>query len=339
MSTSKCCFGVISGEKPSDTHKPAIDSKAKLLEDVHATVSAAELMIRLLDLYPLSPRPVDNDCDQATQGNGAGQHCPAADSPQPQAVHQQALWPTPKPSDWHSIELIAVKACMRLEWALSLTSLQRVRAKAVHKLTALLCHLLQCLVAGHLPDLGLDMQKLYKAGLDPVLTAQVDGHAACSGLASAMLSRMAVDSSLMSKDSSTARLIGAVFCKSRTAFSIIWHVCSHRQLAQAELSNLCGSWLRKPHHPTLEVTQHSVLVSSCTQHNSVPDTAVMHSNLCDAETQQPLFSAGKESSAAQAERNGPPAPSALLTATIRVLYLVTAIWRAWGKSSQQQFTM
>ena len=37
--------------------------------------------------------------------------------------------------------------------------------------------------------------------------------------------------------------------------------------------------------------------------------------------QQPCV-AGKESAAAQAEENGPPAPSALLTATTRVLHLV-----------------
>ena len=223
FSTSKCCSGVISGAKPSDTHKPAFDSEAKLLEDVHATNSAAELMIRLLESRPLWPLSLDDDPDQTAEANGAGQYCPAAASTQAQAVHQPALWPTPKPTDWQDIELVAVKACMSLDWALSLSGLPCIPAETSHKLTALLCHLLQCLVAGHLPDRGLDMQKLFKAGLHPILTAQVAGHAACSDLAAALLSRMAVDSSLMSQGSSTARLICSVFCKSRTAISMIWH--------------------------------------------------------------------------------------------------------------------
>ena len=47
----------------------------------------------------------------------------------------------------------------------------------------------------------------------------------------------------------------------------------------------------------------------------------MQSKPCDAETEQWFCIACKESRAAQAEENGPSAPSALLTATTRVLYL------------------
>ena len=195
----------------NNSHQAAVDSIAMLLEDVNATVGAAEIMIRLLELCPPLPiaRPLKDGPNQTTEANGAGQDCPAAASTQAQAVHQPALWPTPKPADGQKMELVAVKACMSLDWALSLTSLPCIPAKAVHEMTALLCHLLQCLVAGHLPDLKMDMQKLFKAGLHPVLTAQVAGHAACSDLAAAMLSRMAVDTSMMLPGSSVA---GKLLC-------------------------------------------------------------------------------------------------------------------------------
>ena len=136
--TSTCCSGVTSGDKSSETHEPDSDGEATLLDDVNATIGAAELMIKLLELCPLSPRSLDDGPNQATEGNGTGQDCPAAASTQPQAVPQQAFWPTPKPTDWQDIERIAVKACMSLNWALSLTGLQHIPAETLHKLTALL---------------------------------------------------------------------------------------------------------------------------------------------------------------------------------------------------------
>lgn len=48
----------------------------------------------------------------------------------------------------------------------------------------------QRLVIGHLPALDLDMQKLFEAGLQPILTAQLAGHTTTCDLTVAMLSRL-----------------------------------------------------------------------------------------------------------------------------------------------------
>ena len=133
-------------------------------------------------------------------------------------------------------------------------------------------------MAGHLPDLGLDMQKLFDAGLHPVLIAQVTRHAARAGLAAAMLSRMAVDSSLMSQGSSSARLICSLFCKSRVAKSIIWHVAHTSQLAQAELPNLFD----KSACSLFRVAQLAVLVSEAPT-VLLLSTVVLLSQLCGAD--------------------------------------------------------
>ena len=71
---------------------------------------------------------------------------------------------------------------------------------SVDGLPGQLCKLIQRLVIGQLPDLDLDMGKLFKAGLLPVLAAQRAGHAAYTGLAVAMLSRLAVDCTLIPEE-------------------------------------------------------------------------------------------------------------------------------------------
>lgn len=195
-------------------HKPARVNEALLLEDMNATLGAADLMIRLMELCPLSPRPLPNDdigalpaqsYNQTTEGNNTRQHCTAAGSTPAPAVHQPSALPTPKPIQWHDIQLVATKACMSLDWALSLRSAQHTPEETLHRLTAVLCQLIQRRVAGHPPDLDLNMKELFKAGLHAVLAAQLEGALMDEDPASAPppseLDPMLVDSSLLKLDS------------------------------------------------------------------------------------------------------------------------------------------
>ena len=196
----------------SSTHRPARDDEGLLLEDVNATIGAADLVIRLPEFRPLSPRPLQDgfggmdtqSYEHTTEGDSTSQPRPGTNaSSQAPALHQRATWPTPKPSGWQDIELVAERACMSLHWALSLRSVHHIPSETVHRLIAILCQLIQHLVAGHLPDLDLDMHKLFKSGLHPILTAQLKGQLADTELVVAMMTRMAIDPDLI-PDSPTA---------------------------------------------------------------------------------------------------------------------------------------
>lgn len=245
-------FAVGVADSKSDSaspHKPAMVNEALLLEDANATLGAADLMIRLLKLRPLSPRPpLDDDFgvlpaqshNQIKEGNNAGQHRPAAASTPAQALHQPAVWPTPKPTEWHDIKLVAIKACMSLDWALSLRSAQLVPAETLHRLTAMLCQLIQRLVAGHLPDLDLNMENLFTAGQPGLHAAQLEGHAECTGLAAAMLARLAVDSKLVAQGTLSAGPISSIFCKSPKATCATCHVVQSNSLVETEPLHMSG---------------------------------------------------------------------------------------------------
>lgn len=201
--------------------RPARNHGEQLLEDVNTVYGTADLVIRLLELHPLSPKPPldvagsmpSQMSDHSIQEDSKRQQCKAANaSTQGQPSQQQATWPTPKPAEWHDIELVAESACVSLGWALSLTNLHHIPAETVHRLIAILCQLIQHLVAGHLPDLDLDMQKLFKLGMHPVL--QLVQHAQIeegTNLAVAMLSRMAIDSSLIPQSLTHAVQILSIF--------------------------------------------------------------------------------------------------------------------------------
>lgn len=191
---------------------------------MYKTRDAVNMVSSLLDLHPLSQRPPAevtlsdthgnpaNDCATAMNGCSNKQQCTMADaSTHAQASRQPAKWPTPKPSEWNDIELVASRCCASLTWALSLSD---GLSDDGNELTRDLCQLIQRLVIGHLPDLDLDMRKLFKAGLQPVLAALHKGHAEYTGLAVAMLSRLALDSTLISQSqlTDTSQLL-SVFCE------------------------------------------------------------------------------------------------------------------------------
>ena len=108
---------------------------------------------------------------------------------------------------------------MSLHWAMTFKThgIYHITAEFVQTLTARLGRLIQCLVAGHLPDLKLDMREVFKAGLNPVLTAQMVQDAECTDLAVAMMSRIAVDASLVCEGLASwphAAHILRIFCES-----------------------------------------------------------------------------------------------------------------------------
>lgn len=151
--------------------------------------------------------PTQDCCAQTTTGDSADQQCVSTHA---EAPSQPELWPTPKPSEWANIALVAEKACLTLDWALS----SKASREVVYQLLVQLCELLKCLVIGHLPDLGLDMYKLFRRGLQPVLAAQLVQCTGYRDLAVAMLSRLAVDCSLIpGGEASAGPQIISSFCE------------------------------------------------------------------------------------------------------------------------------
>lgn len=172
----------------------------QLDDSVYNTHDAVSMANSLLDLHPLSQRPPAEVSSVSTT------HA--------QASSQAAKWPTPKPSEWKDIELVASRACTSLKWVLSLDSTGHHHLDDDYsELTRDLCQLIQRLVIGHLPDLDLDMQPLFQAGLQPVLAALRAGHVVYTGLAVAMLSRLGTDSTLISQSRTADALqVLSVFC-------------------------------------------------------------------------------------------------------------------------------
>ena len=195
-------------------------NQERLLTDVNTACGAVGLVSRLLELHPLSDRPLpkvsgsqpSHDHDQALRDISNGLCCTPAD--ESTHVLDSLKWPTPRPSEWQDIELVALRACNALGWALSPTVMHRVPTDTVNKLVGQLCQLIQRLVSGHLPDLDLDMQKLFETGLQPVLTAQLAGYAEITNMAAALYARMVSDSSLAPYWQEHARQMCSVFCES-----------------------------------------------------------------------------------------------------------------------------
>ena len=167
-------------------------------------------------MQPLSQRsqPAPSH-QQPTQDNSTEQpSLTAAALSQPQrASYQPETWPRPTPHEWHEIELVATWACTALSWALSLIGVYHITVETVQKLTANLFQLIQLLVAGHMPDLDLDMRELFIAGLPAVLTVQHSRREAYTELTITMLSRLAKDSRLVVQCRDIAGHLCSLFCK------------------------------------------------------------------------------------------------------------------------------
>ena len=194
----------LAGEARSASHTGAADTSAQYgLDNMDTTRKAVRMAICLLDTHPLSPRPqseapgqisTQGCCAQTTAADSTDQQCVPTQAEAPSQLEQ---WPTPKPSEWADIVLVAERACLTLDRALSRKTAHQASPEVVHDLIVQLSELLKCLVIGHLPDLDLDMCKLFHQGLQPVLAAKLAGRTEYRDLAVAMLSRLAVDCNLI----------------------------------------------------------------------------------------------------------------------------------------------
>ena len=211
--------------------RPA-DTAAESTEDLHAAVAvtceAVELMLTLLESHPLSQQsPPEVSTAQPAQHqalpmNSAASSTAAGVPPQAQAASPLSeKWPTPKPTQWQDIELVAMRACTTLGWALSPAAVRQVPAEALHDLAARLYLLIEGLVIGHLPDLHVSVYKLFTLGLQPILSFHVQGEAEDTSLAVAMLSRLANDSSVIPVGCTYAAEICNVFCKSDSSMTLV----------------------------------------------------------------------------------------------------------------------
>ena len=199
----------LAGEASSASHTGTTGTQAQ--QGINETCKAVKMAISLLDMHPLSPRPPPQapsllllkDCSQTMSADNTDQQC---------ASTQPEQWPTPKSTEWADIVLVTERACSALEQALLI---RLTSPDSIHELILQLCQLLKCLVIGHLPDMGLDMYKLFQDGLQPVLKAQVVGIVEYTDLAVAVLSRLAADCNLLPAEG--RRLAGpqiiSVFCE------------------------------------------------------------------------------------------------------------------------------
>lgn len=213
---------------------------------MNITCKAVELMVTLLKAQPLSQQPTpevssappaQNQTPPMHNDSPASSTVPGM-APQTQATSPlSARWPTPKPSQWLDIELVATRACTTLGWALSPAVVCQVPAEALDSLAVQLYQLIQRLVIGHLPGLELSVRKLFRLGLQPILAFHSRGYAETTGPVAAMLSRLAVDSSAslavamlsrLARDSSVipvgcthAAEICNIFCKSGSSMTLV----------------------------------------------------------------------------------------------------------------------
>ena len=174
---------------------------------------AVSLVNRLLKLHPLSQRP--SAAVPPKKASSAQQQFTAAAIAPVQAAFSQK-WPTPKPNEWQDIELVFTRASCTLIWALSTLQCNMLK-ESVQQLLGQLCQVMQLLAGGHMPDLDLDMRSLFTAGLSPVLSAQHAEHPGYSGLATAMLSRLGKDCSLIPQSLDHATQMCSLFCESQQA--------------------------------------------------------------------------------------------------------------------------
>lgn len=179
-------------------------SQEQLHNDVILAHDAVRFVKALLALHPLSQRipaaipptlvsTVSQSGDQAMKDGSTKQQTAGAALPQVQAAQR---WPTPKPNEWEEIQLVFVRACCSLTYALGLLA-RNVLKETVQQLIGHLGPVMQLLAGGHMPDMDIDMCRLFASGLPPVLSAQCAEHLGYSGLTTAMLSRVGKDSSLL----------------------------------------------------------------------------------------------------------------------------------------------
>ena len=194
-----------------------------LAHNVQRAWKAVCLMIKSLELHPLSQRlpagvsgglPVDKDTMTTKNMKITQSGELSTASAQPPTSCQPEVWPTPEPNEWQGVQLVALRAFTILGWAVSTVSVNHTSVQDTNILVQRLCQVLQHLVAGHLPDLDLDMQTLFGVGLQPVLDAQLGGHAESEGLAAMMLLRLAADSRLALQGQLRAHQICLMFGES-----------------------------------------------------------------------------------------------------------------------------
>ena len=190
-----------------------------------AIYEAVDLMLTLLPRHPLSQRrepeaavePTTEDHANAT-GDDSSEQDSTTDSASTQASSYASIepevWPTPKPKQWRDIELVASRAGVAVDWAFSLPALPQDAQEVLDLLQSQLRQLVELLVIGHLPDWRLDMSTLFKAALQPVLSALLAGHEQYTALAVAMLSRLAIDGRLVPESMTDAAVqIIMIFCE------------------------------------------------------------------------------------------------------------------------------
>ena len=196
-----------------------------LVDSVRKAVTAVCLMIKSLARHPLSQRLPAEVSGGLLASEGTltaediktglcGPKSTTCTSTQEQIDCQPDKWPFPEPNEWQDVQLVAVRAFTTVDWAVSTLGAAHPAVTKRDSLIGLLCYLLERLLAGHLPDLDLDVQELFKIGLQPVLDAELDGHAESEGLAAMMLSRLAIDSRFALQGRACARQICYIFGES-----------------------------------------------------------------------------------------------------------------------------
>ena len=211
------------GQKPAEM---TTVYQEQLHNDVIVAHDAVSLVKRLLDLHPLSQRTPAADSsmlvstlsrsgDQAIKDGSTQQQIAANALPYVQAAFPQR-WPTPKPNEWHDIQLVFAKAGVTLTWALSTLRHENLKG-TVQQLIGHLGQVMQLLAGGHMPDMQLDMRLLFTAGLSPVLSAQCAEHLGYLGLTTAMLSRLGKDCGLIPQTLAHADQICSLFCELQPA--------------------------------------------------------------------------------------------------------------------------
>ena len=141
-------------------------------------------------------------------------HKPGADADNSNPPGYKCVMPTPSPAVWRDIETIALRAFNTLDWVCRQLFTQRFLhghdkpsdIPGCEDLATQLVLLLQAVLIGHLPDMQLDMARLYKDGLHAVLLAQ-QLMASSQVITIPVLQRLAQDVRLVTKQSADDTLL------------------------------------------------------------------------------------------------------------------------------------
>ncbi len=189
------------GQLPAASRPRQANPHCRSVQTKHESVAVAASHIsqdNAVKAEASDPRPV---------APSSGHQLDRDEDPEDQFAILCSCWPTPSVIVWDEIQTIVTRAFLTLEWLLRQQSLKADASSHAGSDAQCLMHaiaaLIYKLVAGHLLDKKLNMQRVFTSGLLPILEAwSIYGltSMALNALGQMLLTRMTTDAAVRSCD-------------------------------------------------------------------------------------------------------------------------------------------